>query len=232
MLKKQPIEFKSSVLTCLMLYINSNAVDMVQHAILKKIKEAPRFFNNASVILNVQNLTDSVEWEEMYKAIINTRIKIIGVDDNMKYIVKKKIIKSGIPILSKNKKIIEKRELYYKNICNQNHKLLQTKVITVPVRSGQKIYVHKSDLIIINNVNTGAELIADGNIYIFGIMRGRVLAGVNGDKTKNIFCTNFFAELVSIAGEYLLIDQIEPNFIGRGVRIFFKNDILSMMLLS
>ena len=81
----------------------------------------------------------------------------------------------------------------------------------MPVRSGQRIYAPNSDLIVTANVSAGAELIADGNIHIYGLMRGRVLAGAAGDTESQIFCTHLHAELISIAGQYWLSDQIRAN---------------------
>jgi len=100
------------------------------------------------------------------------------------------------------------------------------------VRSGQKIYAKYSDLIVTNNVSAGAELVADGNIHVYGSVRGRVLAGANGDITSNIFCTALFAELLSISGEYWLSDQIPLKFIGKSAQIYLRNKILTINSLS
>lgn len=100
------------------------------------------------------------------------------------------------------------------------------------MRSGQKIYAKHADLIVINNVSAGAELVADGNIHVYGIVRGRVLAGANGDTSRKIFCTGLFAELVSISGEYWLSDQIPSEFIGKSAQIYLKNKFLTINSLS
>ncbi|NRA19057.1 MAG: septum site-determining protein MinC [Oceanospirillaceae bacterium] len=84
------------------------------------------------------------------------------------------------------------------------------KVITKPVRSGQQIYAKNSDLIIIGSVSNGAEVVADGNIHIYGQLRGRALAGASGATNAIIYCHSMEAELVSIAGNYWLSDQLPP----------------------
>lgn len=86
-------------------------------------------------------------------------------------------------------------------------------MIDQPVRSGQRIYAPHCDLIVTNHVSAGAELIADGNIHVYGMMRGRALAGAGGDRDAQIFCTHLAAELVSIAGEYWLSDNIPAEFL-------------------
>lgn len=85
-----------------------------------------------------------------------------------------------------------------------SHHLRQSKVITQPVRSGQQIYAKDADLIVLASVGTGAELLADGHIHVYGALRGRALAGIKGDTSARIFCSTLNAELVSIAGQYLM----------------------------
>ncbi|WP_343152418.1 septum site-determining protein MinC [Buchnera aphidicola] len=101
-------------------------------------------------------------------------------------------------------------------------------IIKIPVRSGQKIYVPNGDLIIINNVNAGAEIIASGNIHIYGRMSGRALAGAKGDVSSHIFCLNLCSELISISGIYLVKEKIPKEFMGKTMNIFLKDGILTM----
>jgi len=77
-----------------------------------------------------------------------------------------------------------------------------TKVIDRLVRSGQQIYARGGDLILLNGVSPGAEVIADGSIHCYGPLRGRALAGAQGNTAARIFCSNFGPELISIAGVY------------------------------
>ena len=72
-----------------------------------------------------------------------------------------------------------------------------------PVRSGQQIYARGRDLVLTTLVGNGAEVIADGSIHIYGALRGRALAGAQGDESARIYCQEFHAELVSIAGQYI-----------------------------
>ena len=88
---------------------------------------------------------------------------------------------------------------------------LKTKLQTTPVRSGQQVVGKEGDLVIAASVSHGAELLADGNIHVYGVLRGRALAGISGNKKARIFCLSLEAELVSIAGYYRLSDAIEPN---------------------
>jgi len=105
-------------------------------------------------------------------------------------------------------------------------------LIDVPVRSGQRIYAPNSDLIVTSHVSAGAELIADGNIHVYGMMRGRALAGASGDRDAQIFCTHLTAELVSIAGEYWLSDKIPAEFYGKAARLQLADNALTVQPLN
>lgn len=87
------------------------------------------------------------------------------------------------------------------------------------VRSGQQIYARGQDLTIIGSVSTGAEVIADGNIHIYGALRGRALAGASGEVRARVFCSEFRAELVAVAGNYRVLDDAPANLHGKALAI-------------
>ena len=97
-----------------------------------------------------------------------------------------------------------------------------------PVRSGQQLYARHGDLVIANLVGNGAEVIADGSIHVYGALRGRALAGVQGDEKARIFCQEFHAELVSIAGVYRVIEDIPTEMRGKPVQAWLENDKLML----
>ncbi|ESG33526.1 septum formation inhibitor, partial [Salmonella enterica subsp. enterica serovar Meleagridis] len=110
--------------------------------------------------------------------------------------------------------------------------ITKTRLIDVPVRSGQRIYAPQCDLIVTSHVSAGAELIADGNIHVYGMMRGRALAGASGDREAQIFCTHLTAELVSIAGVYWLSDKIPAEFYGKAARLRLADNALTVQPLN
>lgn len=81
-----------------------------------------------------------------------------------------------------------------------------TRLVDKPVRSGQRIYAEGGDLVVVAAVNPGGELIADGSIHVYGPLRGKALAGARGDGSARIYCTDFDAELVSVAGVYRVFE--------------------------
>ena len=95
-----------------------------------------------------------------------------------------------------------------------------------PVRSGQQVYAQNRDLTVCATVGAGAEVIADGSIHIYGALRGRALAGASGLVSARIFCRDFNAELVAIAGTYKVLEEIPKHLIGKPVQIWLENDSL------
>lgn len=100
------------------------------------------------------------------------------------------------------------------------------RIVTQPVRSGQQIYARGGDLVVLASVSPGAEVLADGHVHIYGALRGRALAGVQGDAAARIFCQTLEAELVAIAGHYQLSEQFAEDLRGRAVGIRLDVDAL------
>jgi len=95
-----------------------------------------------------------------------------------------------------------------------------------PVRSGQQVYARGRDLILTALVGNGAEVIADGSIHVYGALRGRALAGAQGDLSARIYCQEFHAELVSIAGQYRVFEDIPSELRGQPVQAWLDGDRL------
>ena len=106
-----------------------------------------------------------------------------------------------------------------------------SKVISRPVRSGQQIYAKGGDLIVLAPVNEGAEIIADGHIHVYSTLRGRALAGVNGNTEARIFCQQLEAELVSVAGHFMLNDTLREHCWKHAAQIYLENESLKITAL-
>ncbi len=99
---------------------------------------------------------------------------------------------------------------------------------TSPVRSGQQIYAQGRDLVVSASVGAGAEVIADGSVHVYGPLRGRALAGAQGDEKARIFCREFHAELVAIAGRYKVIEEVPQALRGKAVQVWLQDDSLHL----
>ena len=97
-----------------------------------------------------------------------------------------------------------------------------------PVRSGQQLYARDTDLVVVGQVGPGAEVIADNNIHVYGPLRGRALCGVSGNTAARIFCQSLEAELVSVAGNFRMLETIPENLRGRPAKIFLDKERLTI----
>ena len=101
-----------------------------------------------------------------------------------------------------------------------------------PVRSGQQLYARGGDLVATKLVANGAEVIADGSIHIYGALRGRALAGAQGDESARIYCQEFHAELVSIAGRYRVFEDLPEDLRGKPVQAWLEGEKLLLARLG
>ncbi|MGV3344389.1 septum site-determining protein MinC [Enterobacteriaceae bacterium LUAb1] len=232
-MSQTPIELKGSSFTLPVIHLHHDFPDVVREAIQSKISQAPAFLKNAPVVINVSRLSAGVNWPAMQQAITATGLRIVGVSGCDNEQLKAALVHTGVPILSEGK--TASRQIA-DNASSQADSTApptapKTKIINTPVRSGQQIYAKNGDLIVTSNVSAGAELISDGNIHVYGIMRGRALAGASGARDCQIFCTHLTAELMSIAGEYWLMDQIPAAFLGKAARLYLEDGALTIQTL-
>jgi septum site-determining protein MinC len=104
-----------------------------------------------------------------------------------------------------------------------------SKIITSPVRGGQQVYAQGGDLIVLAPVSAGAELLADGNIHVYAPMRGRALAGIKGNAKARIFCQQLGAELLSIAGQYKVAEDLRRDPLwGEAIQVSLSGDVLNI----
>ena len=104
----------------------------------------------------------------------------------------------------------------------------ETKIVTTPVRSGQQIYAAGGDLVVLAPVSAGAEILADGNIHVYGPARGRILAGVRGNRSSRIFCQALEAELVSIAGYFKVNEDLRQHHWKQSVQVSLTDETLNI----
>ncbi len=103
---------------------------------------------------------------------------------------------------------------------------LPTMVVSQTVRSGQKIYARAKDLIVYGAVNPGAEVYADGNIHVYGALRGRAMAGGQKNTNARLFCLKMEAELIAVAGIYIINEDMDESLQGKTVQAYLAEDKL------
>lgn len=102
----------------------------------------------------------------------------------------------------------------------------RTLTVDTPVRSGSSIVHMDGDVIVLGDVSWGSEIVASGSIHVYGTLRGRALAGADGNDQARIFCRRNEAELVAVNGWYRTAEDMEPGHRGAAVQAFLDGGAL------
>lgn len=215
-------QLKGGLFPLTSLQLIGSDLQIFEQQLMHKIQQAPKFFHNAPVVIDLQKLppTTVINFKSLLEILFDKKLIPVGVKGGQPE-QQKAAINAGLPILPENKESASKSEPSSQTSlpirttetvekAQEEPNGSNTRIITEPVRSGQQIYVRGGDLVVLAPVSHGAELLADGNIHVYGPLRGRALAGVTGDQNAHIFCQSLEAELISIAGQYKISEDIEP----------------------
>ena len=101
-----------------------------------------------------------------------------------------------------------------------------------PVRSGQSIVFMEGDVTVLGSVGSGAEIVAGGSIHIYGTLRGRAMAGVNGNSNARIYCQRIEAELLAIDGYYQTAEEIDDTLRNRPAQAWLQGDTMKITPLN
>jgi septum site-determining protein MinC len=105
-------------------------------------------------------------------------------------------------------------------------------LIESPVRSGQSVVFTEGDVTVLGSVGSGAEIVAGGSIHIYGTLRGRAMAGVNGNSAARIYCQKIEAELLAIDGYYQTAEEIDVNLRNRPAQAWLDGDTMKITPLN
>lgn len=221
--RSNAFQLKGGPVTLTTLHLQTNDLTEITLQLAATIAQSPIFFANAPVIIDLHQFsTDgTLDLAQLNKILREHGLIPVGIRSNNEALRAAAIL-VGLAIFpgeqasAKQPSIPTAKELTYQ----------ATKTITQPIRSGQQIYAKDSDLLILASVSPGAEVLADGNIYVYGTLRGRALAGINGNKEARIFCQALEAELVSIAGHYQISENLKKPESEGTIHIFLENEHL------
>lgn len=200
---------KGSMMTLTIMHLLDPNPTEVDKQLRKTISDTPDLFRNMPIVLDLQNIDDStqrIDFIELSAVLRDHGLIPVGICNGTET-VQQSALMSGLGSLAGIKKSAtpsQKPVTPSPTPAVNEHAL----IIKQPVRSGQRIYAKNTDLIIQSSVSNGAEIIADGNIHVYGSLRGRAIAGAQGYEQARIFCQSLEAELVSIAGNYKLHDKL------------------------
>lgn len=224
--QKPVIEFKSTSFSVPVLTIYSTEIKQIDLQLKEKIAQAPDFFKDSPLLIDLHDddeSTHTIDLHDLLTCLRKNKLFPIGIsganDKQQKQAYEQHILphtlRSTHPVVPSAQKIATNEELPVapspqENTSTTAIEIIENKLITQPVRSGQRIYA-KGDLTILAQVSAGAEVMAEGSIHVYGTLKGRALAGVQGDITCRIFCSKLEAELISIAGHYKISEDIDES---------------------
>jgi len=227
---------KSLNFSLLVITVESEDLSILADELNKKRIMAPDFFQHATVVVNIATESLNLDFLQIRKIITEHSFILAGVSGELSDSQKEFLHVQQIAILRSSKKqisreiVIEEKEAEVSDNETQATTFAtneaKTQVFKGRVRSGQQIYAKECDLVISGDVSAGAEVIADGNIHIYGALRGRALAGAMGDKTASVFCQLLAPELVSIAGVYKLSEALPSEYIGKSCIVALQDEQL------
>jgi septum site-determining protein MinC len=218
-----PFQIRGRLFTAIVLEL-SGAVDDVFYAALDaKLKQSGAFFTHVPLVVDLEKAPGKViDFKLLVLEMRTRRLMLVGVQ-NATAEQKRAAQLAGLIALGAGREMPAEEALRAGSIGPARG---ATRVIAEPIRSGQRVFADTGDLIVIGAVGSGAEVIARGNVHIYGALRGRALAGANGDVKARIFCHSFEAELVAIGGVYRTSEDFEPHLKKQRVQMFLDGDAL------
>ncbi|MHB1947107.1 MAG: septum site-determining protein MinC [Gammaproteobacteria bacterium] len=222
-------QFKASFSPCTILQITRYDLEALKHQLVEAIQRAPNFFIGSPVVVDLEKIktTEVLNFVQLKQILIDAGLVPVGVRGGDEELMQAAVT-AGFPRVTIGKTATA--EPTAKQKIDENQQPQQspphaTKLVATPIRSGMQVYAKEADLIVVGQVSPGAELLADGHIHVYGALRGRALAGVQGNTQARIFCRTLEAELVSIAGYYLTKEDMQtlPAHDGM-IQIYLENE--------
>ncbi|WP_251976946.1 septum site-determining protein MinC [Salinicola avicenniae] len=233
--------FKGGMLPMTVMELASGDPERIRAQLTGKISQAPAFFQHTPVVLSVEQVDEPHLALERICAVCRAHkllpVAVRGGSDP----VKQSAWALGLgwfPPQENRPRAVEPRVVEPEEPAEAA--LPAGTVETMPggrihrgtVRSGQQVSAPEGDLVVIGAVNPGAEVLAAGNVHVYGPLRGRALAGIHGNREAGIFCHDLHAELLSIAGTYKRLEDIDPRMLGCSVQVQLKEDQLRISALT
>jgi septum site-determining protein MinC len=224
-------ELKGEMSMFSVLRLMDSSLQRVETELTHQISKAPAFFQDMPVVIDLEPLADATKCPDFgpLRQLLNQNgLVTLGVRNGNPH-QQEAARQAGLALLKARKTTTPPPpDTVRRDDAAKTPPHPKNRLIARPIRSGQQVYAAEGDLVIVAPVSPGSELLADGCIHVYGPLRGRALAGVNGDTTARIFCQRLEAELVAIAGRYRTSEDLDPNLKGRPVQIRLEGDRLTV----
>lgn len=206
------------------LEILSNDLNEIEREMISKIKQAPEFLRNLKLIIQLNDFRIKINYnfiESLVDVCRKNEMLIVGFNLASQNLIQNLQRKNFSVCTKKERSLLLNQSS--KNDSFKRVSISKDKIINHHIRSGQQVISKYGDLIILSSVSSGAEILAKGNIHVYGTLRGRAIAGLDGDIQAKIFCITFEAEIVSIAGQYKVFEKASGTIKNNNCQIQLKN---------
>lgn len=209
------LQLKASLHPFTVLQLESLELSAIAWDLEQRLAKAPQLLKNAPVVIELPSQPISLEWSEQLIRLL----KDLG------------FIPVGLRCDQEHHSVAEHLNLPLFNESAKTNKpqakqAQPAKLVKQAVRSGQQVINPNGDLVIFGNVGQGAEVLASGSIHIYGTLYGRALAGINGDQTASISCQKLASELLAIAGQYQVSDDLASEHWHKACHVQLKDERL------
>lgn len=219
-------QLKASFSPCAILKFSRYDLLALEEQLAAAISQAPNFFLGSPIVLDLEkvNAVSGIDFSHIKQILMKNGLVPVGVRGGAPE--QMEAARSvDLPMIAIGKTTTTEPKKTEEKVAKPDKPISAAKLVTHPMRGGMQIYAKDSDLIVVAQVSPGAELLADGHIHVYGPLRGRAMAGVQGNLDARIFCRTLEAELVSIAGYYLTQEDMQalPAYDGM-IQIYLENE--------
>lgn len=233
-MKEQIFDLKGEMSLLTVLVLRSTDMHAIGASLQEKQQQASQFLARSPIIIDCQLLGEnSLELDFTQLKLQLNKVGFVPVGlRNLSEAAESLAIEAGWALLRPSKQQASPNTPPPTEVnleSEQPGPVQRLLVLDRPVRSGQQVYCPQGDIVVLQHTSAGSELLAGGSVHVYGALRGRVLAGVQGDTQARIFCECLEAELIAIAGRYRLLDDIESNLKGQAVMIYLDQEKLKIV---
>lgn len=245
--------FKGGMLPMTVMELSSADPEQIRQQLQGKLSQSPAFFQHTPVVLSVEKLdAPNLALERICAVCRDHKLLPVAVRGGADP-VRQSAWALGLgwfaPVESERGRRLSSVDNAVENEVAQQEKeafalevqeaspevvteQMATRLYRGTVRSGQQVSAAEGDLIVIGSVNAGAEVLAGGSIHVYGPLRGRALAGIHGNQSAGIYCRELEAELLSVAGNYKRLEDVDSRLLGAPAQVHYSCEQLEIKPLA
>jgi septum site-determining protein MinC len=193
------------------------------------LTRSPGYFVGKPIVLDLSAVDlSSAAIAHLLGSLTERNIRVLGIEG----VDEERLAANMPPLLTGGRACVITRNEPAQKVEPEARAKPTSLLLESPVRSGQSIVFMEGDVTVLGSVGSGAEIVAGGSIHIYGTLRGRAMAGVNGNSSARIYCQRIEAELLAIDGYYQTADEIDAALRNRPAQAWLEGDAMKITPLN